>query len=142
MNKCDKERFTALVNEFTRSTAEIWKAYKESGKASINRHLYEDTVSARIDIERFLGNPTFINTLSESVNDDINHWRELLSKAIATAHELTYRCACTPIGLNFITGEAGLIPRKDQHAAFEAVLELLNEECKKLTAATTDGKTR
>ena len=142
VNEDELVRFAMLLKEFTCSTAEVWRTYKDAGIKPISPHLYERTVDAMTGMEAMLANPAFIEMLSNSVNDDLNQWRQRLSKAVATAHDLTYRCACTPIGLNFVTGEAGLIPRRDQHAAFESVLQVLDEKYKNLVTAISGRSTK
>ena len=48
-----------------------------------------------------------------------------LEKAIGELAPLGARCARRNEGLCFVTGEAGLIPRKDQHAAYEQALAIV-----------------
>ena len=52
--------------------------------------------------------------------------REVLAAA-QTCKDLCYRCVTDPAGLCFVTGEAGLVPRKDLLDAFTNALQFLEE---------------
>ena len=53
-----------------------------------------------------------------------------LEEAVGVLALLGARCARRNEGLCFVTGEAGLIPRKDQHAAYEQALAIVRSAVK------------
>lgn len=84
----------------------VWYTYRESGPGRVDASLYEDVESAVARVKQ----------VGDSRIDD---------GLIETLRDLCHRCCLRSEGLCFITGEAGLIPRKDLHERFERSLEEL-----------------
>ena len=57
----------------------------------------------------------------------VEAWRDELNATISTIENLLHRCVERTEGLSFVTGEAGLIPRRDLHEQCEAALTRLRE---------------
>ena len=112
------QQFAKHLARFTDLTAAIWQAYQSAGPG-------------RVDPQLFDGVDTPYHTLMEMLQQDelltnlasLNIEPAELQSALKTARELAHRCACTPAGLCFVTGEAGLIPRKDLQKQFALSLE-------------------
>lgn len=88
----------------------VWAEYQKVGPSKVGAKLYDAVATAADEIEQ--SSHQFGNKTTENVKQ---------------LRDLCYRCACTPMGLCFVTGEAGLIPRKDQHEAFECALKELSD---------------
>lgn len=74
--------------------------------------MFEPVETAYLEIDRLLGESADVGELRE---------------AVAEVYDLAQRCACRVEGLCFVTGEAGLIPRRDKEAAFVEYLAWLRE---------------
>jgi len=94
---------TALERLYT-SLSAVWQTYQEAGPGNVNAELFEPVAAAT---------PAALEEAGP---------HEALTAAINTAVDLTRRCATQSQGLCFVTGEAGLLPRRDQHEALEAAL--------------------
>jgi hypothetical protein len=118
-------RLAAGIDTFVEQAGALWRSYHDLGPGKLSPADWNAVSSAASAIASDLGDP------------DVARWFEQAECAIFPADELqtlvreltrlARACACTPQGLNFITGEAGLIPRKDQHRAFESGLVKLDQ---------------
>jgi hypothetical protein len=96
-----------LLAELLTAATAVWDAYRDVGPGKVEASLFEPVEVASQEIDRLL--------------DDSTELRE----AVAELYDLAQRCTCRSEGLCFITGEAGLIPRRDKEAAFEERLAWL-----------------
>jgi hypothetical protein len=116
-------QFATQLQEFTAQVSVVWEAYQSCGPGNVESALFESVdVMAQV-LNSSFENEELIRDVSNFVNMKPDEWWAKIEQL----RELCYRCACTPQGLCFITGEAGLIPRKDQHEAFESALHYLAE---------------
>ncbi len=113
-------QLAARLTRFVASVEAVWDAYRDAGAGRVEAALYEPVAAAGEALESTLGAATESDPILESVR---------------VAKDLARRCACTSLGLSFISGEAGLIPRRDQHEALERALRTLRERAKELGGA-------
>ncbi len=127
--------------DFLEFTETLWAEYQALGPGNLRQDLFAGIEARSRSIHDSLQSAEHRRTVSklldairgdEVVGDDAA--KHLLS-SIEVARELAYRCACTETGLSFVTGEAGLIPRKDQHAAMDRAIETLHQQFGLLNAA-------
>jgi hypothetical protein len=102
-----RERLQSLLTRLER----IWRVYREAGPGNVDADLFED-----------------VHALAESVLPELAEAAagDDLLEAIQTAVDLGRRCAERPEGLCFITGEAGLVPRRDLHQKFDSALATMS----------------
>jgi hypothetical protein len=101
--------FSTLLLSFATQVDLVWERYETAGPGKVDSALFEP-------IEQLASR---LNTLLDgSLPADVD--RGLLSAAIQQATDLSRRCATLPQGLCFVSGEAGLVPRRDQIDAFAA----------------------
>ncbi len=118
--------------EFTRQAGRIWTAYQVSGPGGVERESFDGVDASASELRRLLGNAELIGAVGQLTGNDPERWLHELADAVGRAHDLSYRCACTSLGLCFITGEAGLLPRRDQHESFQQALGILRDRFKEL----------
>ena len=94
----------------------IWNRYQQDGPGRLSAAMISPVDSAAEDIEQLICQLDRPDVQGLDVSG--------LRTSIRETTKLARRCACTSQGLCFISGEAGLIPRRDQHVAFEKGLEL------------------
>lgn len=81
----------------------LWLEYQERGPGNVSGARWDAVQQAKV---------TLVST----------HLPSKLEDVIARSHDLARKCAEDPQGLSFVTGEGGLVPRKDLHDAFASVL--------------------
>lgn len=116
------EELAVALARFVRAASDVWQAYQQRGPARVGAEMFEPVRAAAGGLERLLEDA---GTLPEER-------RAGVLAAVRASTESARRCACTPQGLCFISGEAGLIPRRDQVAAFQEALRLLHDELQQL----------
>ena len=121
-------RLAARIDAFVGHTETLWQAYQRLGPGKLERSSFDAVESAASEIELAINEPA--QWLEQA--DGGTELGDELQTELEQLTRLARACACTPQGLNFITGEAGLIPRKDQHEALEAGLVKLRELAEKL----------
>ena len=141
------DQLAERLGNFVAHASAVWTAYQANGPGRVDRSLFDSVESAYQALDELSGDGRFMESVIESLGLDKNEWPERLLQATRQAHDLARRCVCRPEGLSFITGEAGLMPRRDQHAAFEQAIGLLREQCRQLqrdsgSHATGDDKPR
>ena len=99
-----------LAHQLLEQLDGIWRDYQERGPGRVDRALFED-------VEPTAASLTL--ALSELATAADNG--ELID-AINTGVELARRCVHRAEGLCFVTGEAGLVPRRDLYEKFEGAL--------------------
>ena len=100
------------LRPFIDAASAIWNAYLQSGPYSLDPELYRPLDAAAGELQ---------SLARQSGEQEV-------VEAVGQLCELARRCVSTPMGLCFVTGEAGLIPRRDQHAAYENALEMLRKK--------------
>ena len=108
-----------LLREFHRLSSLLWQQYLLSGPGSLNPESFQPIDVAAGKLHELLA----------EVGGGID--RAAALRAISRIQDLAERCACRLEGLCFVTGEAGLIPRQQDHQAYESSLQqvqLLLEE--------------
>ena len=106
-------QFVTQLKEFTTRVAVVWEAYQSCGPGNVDNELFGGVDEMAQALNSPFENEELIRDVSNLVNVDSDEWRIKIERL----RDLCYRCVCTPQGLCFITGEAGMIPRKDQHEA-------------------------
>ena len=97
-------------NELYQSAAAFWQMYLEKGPGKLKP----------TDLVKFVAAADAVKSRLELQPNDPNH---LLIVELET---LFRRCVERSEGLCYVTGEAGLIPRKDLHERIEAILVQLH----------------
>ena len=117
-------RLAARIDEFGEQAETLWRDYLRLGPGKLEPGDANGVFSAAAEIEHTVRDPDVARWL-----EHVPHGTQLdeLQTQITQLTRLARACASTPQGLNFITGEAGLIPRRDQHEAFESGLVKLRE---------------
>lgn len=104
---------SAQAAEVARSGDVLWAAYQKHGAGELPAGLYDDFATAS-------------KALGELLEDAESSQAEFQSE-LEILNDLAYRCQHHPQGLNFISGEGGLVPRKDLHQAMERALTRFRE---------------
>lgn len=97
----------ALLRELLSRLERIWQDYLDSGPGAVDSALFAD-------VEPTAARVTAMLQEREAPSE--------LILAIETGVNLACRCVQRSEGLCFITGEAGLVPRRDLHEKFEGAL--------------------
>ena len=134
MNESERQmsQLSNRLKDLAERATVIWDTYQACGPGRVDCQLFDDVDAASKALDGLLQNDELIKAASQLTARDPQDWQEGLGKAIRQARDLAHRCACRPEGLCFVTGEAGLIPRRDQHAAFEDALEYIRGQCRDL----------
>ena len=98
-------------------TARVWSSYNDVGPGRVDAALFDGGEAAAARVLESLADEDISATLTA----------ERLRAAVAKACDLATRCATRSEGLCFITGEAGLVPRRDWHAAMDESLAVIGE---------------
>lgn len=112
--------FAATLTDFTHRVTAVWDRYQDVGPGRVESALYERVESLRDQLIEGLSGCEGLASAA-----DLN--RETLAVAVTTVADLANRCACRSEGLCFITGEAGLIPRRDLHDRYATALAELQD---------------
>ena len=91
------------LSEFEAAVSRVWKTYQQQGPGQLSAEELEPVEQAFAELE--------FESLPEG-----------LVACVQQLHTLAQRSVLRPEGLSFVTGEAGLLPRKDLHAAFDESL--------------------
>lgn len=118
----------AQLKNFVECGTRVWNAYQADGPGRVDETLFDPIEAPSGEIARLLKDPRILHAVRRLSGDDTDEWIDELCVAVERVYDLTYRCAKRPEGLCFITGEAGLIPRRDWHAAMEDSLRLISEQ--------------
>ena len=89
----------------------LWQSYLENGPGNLPEDFYLQYQKAA-------------NGLETALQEDSS---EVIQQRLTDLNDLTQRCAKHPQGLCFLSGEAGLVPRKDQHEAIEGLLSYFRD---------------
>ncbi len=118
------------LREFIDASTVVWNAYQDVGPNKIERDRFDEVDAA------FRLLKSALDAIEESALNSSHQ------KAITTAdtiHNLAFRCVCRVEGLCFITGEAGLIPRKDYLEAYESGLRFLESYYRQIETGTEEA---
>ena len=106
------------LSELSTRAELLWREYLDKGPGRLSTDAYAEIADTMGRIRRQLDGLPLRAQLSTG-------WVELLLGAIADLDELLRKCVERAEGLCFVTGEAGLIPRRDLHDRCEAALRAL-----------------
>ena len=95
--------------------SQLWSDYLSGGPGSLDSKSFEPVAATAEGLMNLLHQ-------SETTLDCA-----VAEHTICKICELAQRCACRLEGLCFITGEAGLIPRKQDHESYETALNQLEQ---------------
>lgn len=109
------------IQELQRVGLTLWAAYGEHGPGNVPEHLFDRFQRAARVARQFLEDYDERSEIAASSSV----WYEQLSAAIDELGELLVQACQRPEGLNFVTGEAGLIPRRDKYERVETLLQTL-----------------
>ena len=125
-------QLAAELDQFLQEAADLWQHYQAVGPGKVDRLLFD---RLELKAERLA---TLLDTVSDagigkSLGVDEKGGAAGLGEAIETVMRLANRCAFSPQGLSFVTGEAGLIPNRQQHLEFENQLINLRHQLDRLS---------
>lgn len=98
----------SYLSDFEAAISRVWAAYQTQGPGRLSAEELEPIENALAGWDAD----------SASLPDD-------LVACVQQLYSLAQRCVLRPEGLSFVTGEAGLLPRKDLHATFNESLAQL-----------------
>ena len=104
----------ALLRAFATHVDLVWQQYEAHGPGEVDSALIEPIDQLAPQLAAMLDGPLLDVPLPEEVD------RVVLAEAIRQATDLARRCVTLSQGLCFVSGEAGLVPRRDQVNAFAA----------------------
>lgn len=102
------------IREFVDQAVLLWNRYLEVGPGKLGQADFDPVDAA---LQRV--NESF------SKSSQVNDRQDELRAAIDDLAELLRRCVERTEGLSFVTGEAGLIPRKDLHQRCDNAISTL-----------------
>jgi hypothetical protein len=111
----DVRQLQTCLLEFHSQVSRVWTVYRDVGPGRVDAALFDGGEAAAARVLELLGDDDISRTLAA----------DELRAAVAKACDLATRCATRPEGLCFITGEAGLVPRRDWHAAMDGALAVI-----------------
>lgn len=114
----------ALLGGFLHSAEMLWKQYQRVGPGKVDSTFFDTLELAAKRLTQACEDVTKADTAKTLFPGDRTRFSEFIN-AIDTVLRLAKRCACSPQGLSFVTGEAGLIPNKQLHREFENQLAKL-----------------
>lgn len=115
------------LRKFNTAVREIWDLYQASGPGQVDSQLYPPVADSTERLLALLADPVDIQASAQDVLVDDE--RQQLLTAVTTASRLAKRCAYDAAGLCFVTGEAGLIPRRDLIDEFLRSLQIIERVC-------------
>ena len=104
------------IHELVQQAETLWKRYLELGPGKLRKEEFDPLDVA---IQRVNQN---LSTQAQSID-----CMDELRGAIDDLADLLRRCVERTEGLSFVTGEAGLIPRKDLHQRCDAAICTLRD---------------
>jgi|GEM_PF-2038651 hypothetical protein len=113
----EQTRLADSLREFHTLAERVWTSYRDVGPGRVDAALFDGGEAAAARVLESLGDEDISATLTA----------ERLRAAVEKACDLATRCATRPEGLCFITGEAGLVPRRDWHTAMDESLAVIGE---------------
>lgn len=119
------------LDQFLQEATEFWRHYHAVGPGKVDSRLFDglDRTAKRL--------ATLLDTGSnegtgKSLKVGEEDWAADPGEAIETVMRLANLCAFSPQGLSFVTGEAGLIPNRQQHDQFEKQLVVFRQQLDRL----------
>lgn len=101
----------AALDRLSQCANEVWRLYQQQGAGNLSAELAAPLEEAFAAVEEH----------RSTIDAAIMH-------AAETARDISLRCIQRSEGLNFVTGEAGMIPRRDLIEPFTAALERLDQD--------------
>ncbi len=97
------------LQEFIDRIDAIWQQYQVRGPGNLDKELWKGVTELQEVLLQSQTEPEF-------------------EQAVNQLASLAERCVLRPEGLNFVTGESGLLPRKEWHGAMKQGLNLLRQQ--------------
>jgi hypothetical protein len=113
-----------LIESFATCCAEIWESYQNLGVGRLTAGLFGDPTLLSQRLLQTLGNLNSLTDTCEPLRCIAQEVPSLL-RSVERCRDLSMRCKESPAGLCFVTGEAGLIPRRDLEDQLQQDLEFL-----------------
>ena len=111
LNESSSCELRAAIRNLSQAASELWRKYLEDGPGALDASALNGFSDAAEKARELLA----ITAARETAHQD-------LMLALDSLEPLLRRCVERMEGLCFVTGEAGLIPRKDLHQKCEAAL--------------------
>lgn len=112
-----KHNLRLRLKQFLDLASAVWASYLRVGPGRVDGRLFEGIEELADSLIGFLGEAG-----ADKADETIT-----VAEHVQQVRELCKRCVHHAEGLCFITGEAGLIPRRDLHEAMESSLTSLRE---------------
>lgn len=110
----------ATINDLHSRAAQLWQLYLDRGPGQLSTDDLAPFLSAVEQVRALVDSPQPNTELKKDTE-----WTSKLEDALTRIEPLLRRCVERSEGLCFVTGEAGLIPRKDLHnECDEAILQI------------------
>jgi hypothetical protein len=124
-------QLAAELDQFLQKATEFWQHYQAVGPGKVDSPLLDglDRTAKRLAT---LLDAVSNEGIAKSLGVDDKGWAAGVGEAIETVMRLAHQCAHSPQGLSFVTGEAGLIPNRQQHLEFENQLVNLRHRLDRL----------
>jgi hypothetical protein len=119
----DVRQLQTCLLEFHSLVDRVWAEYKDVGPGRVDAVLFDGGEAAAARVLELLGDEQVSPTLTT----------DELRVAVEKVCDLATRCATRSEGLCFITGEAGLVPRRDWHTAMDEALAVIGDAAAALT---------
>ncbi len=116
LNESSRCELQAAIRKLSQTASELWREYLEVGPGALEPSALTGFSDAAEKASELLA----ITATNETAHQD-------LMLALDELEPLLRRCVERTEGLCFVTGEAGLIPRKDLHQKCEAALSCFEQ---------------
>jgi hypothetical protein len=117
----DVEQLRVSLKEFHTLASAVWTTYQDVGPGRVDAALFDGGEQLASQIGGLLADEAAATDLPAEVDG------EELRTAVLKVADLATRCATRSEGLCFITGEAGLVPRRDWHAEMDEGLAAIDQ---------------
>lgn len=118
------DELAALLGAYADGIDQVWVEYQARGPGEVDPALFDpiEQLACSLDALRDCPLPADMD-------------RGVVTAAIRQATDLAGRCAKLPQGLCFVSGEAGLVPRRDQIDAFATARAVVRVAYERLCGA-------
>ena len=106
----------------------LWTRYREQGPGKVDAQSFRDLQVAHAAAFELLDGDVPDSPPAGWDSQRMMKLRDVLN----TLLDLSRRCVCQPQGLCFVTGEAGLVPRRELHDTFERSLVAIDRDVREL----------
>lgn len=113
------DELPTCLTDFHKMAIAVWTTYQDVGPGRVEAALFDGGELLASQIATLLADEATATDLPAEIDGDA------LQAAVLKIADLANRCATRSEGLCFITGEAGLVPRRDWHIAMEEGLAVI-----------------